>query len=114
MSTHYENLKSYHGEAVIDYLKIDGDWDQWEVIPQIIQSGMLSKIRQLSIELHLNRTATIQEHQKHAKIVKSLEEKGMVRFNSKPNAFSLAMIYSMGLSDFTVYEITWFNSRYYH
>ena len=40
-------------EKVIDYLKIDIELAEWKVIPQIIQSGMLKKVRQLGIEFHL-------------------------------------------------------------
>ena len=40
-------------EKVIDYLKIDIELAEWKVIPQIIKSGMLKKVRQLGIEFHL-------------------------------------------------------------
>ena len=41
-------LAPYHGkDAVIDYLKMDIEFAEWEAIPQIISSGMLAKVRQL-------------------------------------------------------------------
>ena len=48
------NKERHHGDdAVIDYLKMDIEWDEWAVLPQIIGSGMLAKIRQLTVEFHL-------------------------------------------------------------
>ena len=48
------NKERHHDDdAVIDYLKMDIEWDEWAVLPQIIGSGMLAKIRQLTVEFHL-------------------------------------------------------------
>ena len=44
---------AHHQEKTIDYLKIDIESAEWKVIPQIIKSGMLKKVRQLGIEFHL-------------------------------------------------------------
>jgi hypothetical protein len=49
LSSIYSMLKLDHGDAIIDYLKIDIEYNEWTVIPNIIQSGMLSKVRQMGI-----------------------------------------------------------------
>ena len=87
----YQMLVPVHGERVIDYLKIDIEWEEWEVMKQIIDSGMLSKVRQLGIELHLpnkdgsvsyDRYLTIKHYRSLVKLVKSIEER-MIRFSSR-------------------------------
>lgn len=39
-----------HGRIIIDYLKIDIEKDEWEALPQILQSGMMDRGRQLGVE----------------------------------------------------------------
>ena len=40
----YRMLVPRHGEIAIDYLKIDIEWQEWEVLKQILKSGMLEKV----------------------------------------------------------------------
>ncbi|KAL4226914.1 hypothetical protein ACF0H5_014892 [Mactra antiquata] len=44
-----------HSERYIDILKIDIEGDEWSAIPDIIQSGVLFRVRQLCIEVHYGR-----------------------------------------------------------
>ena len=53
LSSIYEMLESKHGNVVIDYLKMDIEGAEWAIIPQIIKSGMMDKVRQLAFEIHL-------------------------------------------------------------
>ena len=46
-------LLPLHGMQTIDYLKIDIEGGEWEVMQQVIESGMLSQVRQMSVEFHL-------------------------------------------------------------
>jgi hypothetical protein len=100
----YRMLIPRHGAKVIDYLKIDIDWSEWDVLKQIInKSQMLGKIRQLTIEFHLpNRISasndnddekimTIQDYRSLAGLVKSIE-KQMVRFESRPSPWCVRRI----------------------
>jgi hypothetical protein len=51
----YETLSSdRHGRQIIDYLKIDVEFYERLALPPIIESRMLSNIRQLGIEVHLD------------------------------------------------------------
>ena len=43
LSSIYQMLVPLHGNVVIDYLKMDIEFSEWDVIPQIISSGMLAK-----------------------------------------------------------------------
>lgn len=48
------DLPEWRGEdADIDYLKIDIKWAEWHVLPQILQSGMMGKERQLAAVIQL-------------------------------------------------------------
>ena len=94
LSSIYEMLAPYHGkDAVIDYLKMDVEMAEWDAIPQMISSGMLAKVRQLGIEIHLNVVnGTLEYYRNLVRIIKSIEDTGMVRFDSKQNPWAMGDI----------------------
>jgi hypothetical protein len=107
----YDMLKPLmHGgdSSVIDYLKIDVETTEWRVLPQIIESGMMDKVRQLAVEIHLDCDKSIRHCRQQAGILQSLECYGMVRFDSKPNMYSKS---TNNDSVFNSYEIAWYNNR---
>jgi len=115
LSSIYKMLKPKHGDMIIDYLKIDIEGDEWSVIENIITSGMLSKIRQMGVEIHMwpvNAT-TINYHRNLIKTLQRLEANGMVRFSSLINPTSSKYVEAFGFNDFTCYEIAWYNSYLY-
>jgi hypothetical protein len=119
-------LNSGHGDGndgIIDYLKIDVETAEWRVLPQIVESGMMDKVKQLSVEIHLpngsddenvDRNFSLDEYRKLAGILQSLEKYGLVRFDSKRNPWSVGVGKATGLlgddAPFA-YEIAWFNSK---
>jgi len=116
LSSIYKNFSIfYHNERkIIDYLKIDVESYEWKVLPQIIESGMLDRVRQIGIEFHLPtaRNTTLSDLRALVRIVKSLEDHGMIRFDSKLNPNSEGIIYPMiDKRDYSCYEIAWYNSR---
>ena len=46
-----------HHEGIIDYLKIDVEAAEWDILPQILQSPKqpLSRVKQMGIEIHLKQ-----------------------------------------------------------
>lgn len=108
----YHMLKDKHGDRVIDYLKLDIEYDEWIAIPQIIQSGMMKKIRQLAIEIHLPVEDSINRLRNRVSIIRSIEESGMVRFDSKLNPWYHGTFKLLGISGPRGYEIAWYNSRF--
>jgi hypothetical protein len=104
-------LSEKHGLKIIDYLKIDIESSEWIVLPQIIESGMLQNVRQLGVEIHLNNLMEIDELRKSAKILRSIEKMGMIRFDSKKNPWFVGKLekYASGVS--LGYEIAWYNSK---
>lgn len=119
LSSIYRMLSPIHGEgATIDYLKFDIEGGEWNVIPELIESGILDKVRQLGIEIHLTNGAnqTLPELRNNVKILHRLEkEGGMVRFDSKPNGISRSTFKEIGnMIGYYAYEMAWYNKKYRH
>ena len=113
LSTIYKNLTTKHGPKIIDYLKMDVESAEWTALPQIIESGMLANVRQLGAEFHLPVDEPIENYRAKAKILRSLELMGMVRFDSKYNPWFMGNFPQLGLqaSRSRGYEIAWYNSK---
>jgi hypothetical protein len=108
---------------IIDYLKMDIETAEWRVLPQIVESGMMDKVKQLSVEIHLpngsdnenkDESFSLEEYRKLASILQSLENYGLIRFASKRNPWSIGVGKATGLLGVDAsfaYEIAWFNSK---
>lgn len=114
LSTIYETLAHRHGRVIIDYLKIDIEFAEWDTIPQIVESGMLSKVRQLGVEFHMERDKPIEKYREYAKLLWTLEKHGMVRFDSKYNPWYVGEYFQLNLAGAYGYEIAWYNSKLQH
>ena len=115
LSSIYKMLQPKHGDMVIDYLKIDIEGDEWDVINNIISSGILPKVRQMGVEIHMwPVNATMSYYRNLIKTLQLLEANGMVRFNSIINPSSFKHVDAFGFTDYTCYEIAWYNSQHYN
>lgn len=111
----YSMLEPMHGaNVIIDFLKIDIEATEWRVLPQILESGMMDKVRQLSVEIHMDFKNAIKICCQHANIIQSLENYGMIRFDSKPNVYSGISVYQRKSLGYEAYEIAWYNSKILH
>ncbi len=107
LSSIYKTLSLQHGSKIIDYLKIDIEYSEWIALPQIIKSGMLSYIRQLGIEIHVDPHKSVSENRELAKLLRLIEKNGMIRFDSKSNPWFTGIFgNSFG------YEIAWYNNMF--
>jgi hypothetical protein len=114
LSSIYETLSTdRHGHQIIEYFKIDVKFYEWLALPQIIESGMLSNVHQLGIEVHLDHRNPIDKHREWAKILRTLERKGMIRFDSKNNTWSASNFPELGLWGSFGHEIAWYNDSAY-
>ncbi|XP_057367434.1 probable methyltransferase-like protein 24 [Daphnia carinata] len=112
LSSIYEELSVRHGRKIIDYLKMDIEATEWQVLPDIIRSGMLSNIRQLGVEIHLVTDAPLDKYRELAKLLRSMENMGMVRFDSEYNPWFLGDFVHLQLWKHTQgYEIAWYNGN---
>jgi len=74
--------KVIHQDNIVDYLKLDIEGEEWDVIPMMIESGLHFKIRQLGVEIHLFKD-DLEYYRDLAGKIQELEKTGMVRFHSK-------------------------------
>ena len=66
-------MPGIHGaDTIIDYLKIDVEYSKWLSLPEIISSGMLSKVTQLGIEVHLDEKETFEMLLEWTKLMRSV------------------------------------------
>lgn len=112
VNSFYELFTPKHGDVIIDYLKLDVEGAEWTVVPQLLRTGMLDKVRQLSIEFHIPADGTLEKLRSLAETVRSLETYGMVRFDSKPNLYSVANMTQLGFKAFDNYEIAFYNTKH--
>ena len=110
LSTVYKKLLPMHGDKIIDYLKMDVEKSEWDALPQILRSGMLNKVRQMTAEFHLSKNSSLQQYRKLAAIVKSIEDAGMFRFDSKYNPWEMDTV--PGLDNY--YGSLDFEIAFYH
>jgi hypothetical protein len=112
LSSIYKTLSVRHGPKIIDYLKMDIEGFEWKVLPDVIKTGMLSKIRQLGLEIHLPDYYPLDGFRKLIRHVRTLESMGMVRFDSKYNPWYISNFTHLQLVNQPVgYEIAWYNSK---
>lgn len=110
----YEMLNERHGsDKVIDYLKVDIEFSEWETLPQIYETGMLSKVKQIAIDVHLRKMSSLATFRKHYKTIRSLEkDHGFYRFSSRPSVWGREYIEAWGRLGNYAFEMAWYNSRY--
>jgi hypothetical protein len=84
----YQMLAPRHGvSTLIDVLKMDIEFYEWDAIPQMLRSGFLAdKVKQLAVEIHFNANDTLETFKRYASILQDIESTGQfVRFSSRPN-----------------------------
>lgn len=109
----YRMLKSKHGDMAIDYLKLDIEYDEWAILPDLLRTGFIDRVRQLGVEIHLPATDGLIQLKKRVEIIRSLEQYGMIRFDSKYDPWYRGSFHSLnGRNASRGYEIAWYNSKY--
>lgn len=109
LETLYRELK--HDGRVIDYLKVDIEESEWTVLPEILSSGMMDRVRQLGLEIHMSEDDNLQEYRRRAGVLKSLEDYGLIRFDSKYNELSYRVATEVDYAGYLAYELAWYNRR---
>jgi FkbM family methyltransferase len=112
LSTIYEKLG--HVNKTIDYLKIDTEGSEWRILRHMLEVGVLSQVRQLGIEIHLDGGKSIDQFRLSAKLLRSLENSGMVRFDAKHNPWYKGNFERLKLTGPYGIEIAWYNSKLLH
>lgn len=111
-------LREKHGDVAIDYLKIDIENDEWVVLPHILSTKMMDRVKQLAVEVHFSDKMSRLEFRNRIEILRSVESYGMIRFDSKYNPWfkgTFTQLTDEGepkLSASRGYEIAWYNSKF--
>lgn len=112
LSSIYNLLSTYHGNRTIDYLNIDKDFGGWEVISDVMNSSnLLNRIRQFAVKIHLLKEEPIDTYRILAHILRSLEVKGMVRFDSKYDPWHFGNFTKLDVWAPLNYDLVWYNSN---
>ena len=116
LSSIYEMLSILHGgDAIIDYLKINPIEDL-DVLTQIIESGFLKRVRQLSVKMVVptEMEQNPKEYLKDidAKVLQRIENEGeMIRFDSRGHYLKDRKL-NRKIVSYYAYELAWFNVGY--
>lgn len=109
-------LEPHHGkDRIVDYLKLDVNGDEWDVVSELIESRSLRKIRQLGIRIHLpvlddynsdNNKIIFERYQFIAGKIRALENSNtkMIRFRSERIDCDPYL-----KSSFKCYSMAWYN-----
>ncbi|XP_069142642.1 uncharacterized protein [Argopecten irradians] len=91
-----------HNNKFIDIVKMDVEGSEWPALNQILDSGLLAKVRQLFVEFHTYDIHISVSYLEHLKTFRRLYEQGMRVFWSHPN-----QVYNNILrSNLTYFEIS--------
>ncbi len=124
-SSIYQMLTRRHGEKVIDLIKMDIEFAEWEVITQMLRSGFLAdKVKQLAVEIHFKEDDPLETFQSRIRVLQELESTSsfsnrnktgkFVRFSSRPNLWLKRPVSILGgEEEFIGLELAWYNSRFY-
>lgn len=114
LSSIHEMLIPVHGDVVIDVLKMDVEFAEWQAIPQMIHAGFLqSHVKQLAVEIHFLKDDPLETFQHYYRVLRLLEGSGFVRFSSRPNPWLKRRIELLDRDDYIGLELTWYNDRFY-
>ena len=105
--------KLIHGTSspIIDYLKIDIEFAEWRVLPQLVAMLKNNQIRQLHVEIHLSRGDSLDLLRQRVAVLKQVEDEGaMIRFDSRGNPFYRSIIQSLNKDkDLSLgYDLAWY------
>ena len=77
-------------QTVIDYLKLDVEYSEWEAFRTILYNGDLNNVRQLGIELHTDevhakRSSTVAQLAMYYDVLKGIEDAGFLKWHAHAN-----------------------------
>ena len=104
-----------HKDRIVDYLKIDVDYAEWEILPHLMKSRALDYVKQLSVEVGflVPLSTSWKPYQDMVVTLRKMErDYGMVRFDSKRNPFYANHFPFVNKYISLAYEIAWYNSKF--
>ena len=107
----FKMLKPSHKQlTIIDYLKLN--IDEWTILPDILATGMMDRVRQLAVEIHLSDDETVGQLEQRIQILRSVENYGMTRFDSKYDPWYMSVFKDLdGRNSSRRYTLAWYNEN---
>ena len=93
----------------IDVLKMDIEGMEWEVIPNLLQTGLLRDVKQFSVELHIGRKPA--ELLNFLKLLRSMHEAGFRIFNTHRNIYCGKHDYGTGCNELGIVNTNFLSNR---
>lgn len=121
LSSLYEELKAWHGDSDIDFMRLTAEVTGWQLIPHLLSSKLIDRVKQLNLEVYMVIPKPgFRANQLHLDVVeniKALEDYGMVRFNSLTNLHNTRKLWELneGIADKALaVHLSWYNSKFYN
>lgn len=121
MSTVEDLMTKFNeSKAIIDYLKMDVEFDEWKALQNMLTSNVLRQVKQLAVEIHLfmptdvpiNETPNIRKLLEFSAILEQLEEQGFRRWHWIMNQYPTSVYkVSNGLRS-CCYELIYINANF--
>ncbi|EFA80773.1 hypothetical protein PPL_06359 [Heterostelium album PN500] len=107
-----ETLMKRFKVEYLDFLKMDIEGNEWPILKQWIESGILKKIKMLTFEVHFwSSTHDIHTHLEWAKIIIALREQGFKLFGTRENPMSTDEDLGFLKKSSCCYDLYWYNSN---
>ncbi|KAK7486300.1 hypothetical protein BaRGS_00022470, partial [Batillaria attramentaria] len=103
-----------HTAAVIDVVKMDIEWGEWDALPSMIKEGQLVNVRQFAVEFHVEK-----EEQKDKRklltylgILRNLQEIGFRRYMTHMNPYGIPRALRHSEIESCCYEVYFLNDNF--
>ena len=104
-------------QSVLDYLKIDIEYWEWESLERALKDGALKNVKQLGIEFHRDefykKTTSLENYIRFTNIFRGLRENGFLKWvtHLNPQSFVIQSAYSKRPIS-CCYELVYLNSKF--
>ena len=111
LSSIYNKFKSQHGERMINYVRIDIGQNELNILTEMLASGILRNVKQVGVQVYFEKPNDLEYFQNVVKVLRSVEDYGMIRFQSRPYLFAPGTV--LGRDDYLSYEFVWYQAKFY-
>lgn len=111
----YEQYTMYF-QRVIDFLKVDVEYSEWEAFDTALKDGSFTKVKQLAFELHTHGAAhtstMVEKFKEYYGILKRLEDVGFRRWTVHNNQLWIYQSKRTGKRESCCFEMSYVNIHF--
>ncbi|KAK7106469.1 probable methyltransferase-like protein 24 isoform X2 [Littorina saxatilis] len=101
-----------HTNTTIDIMKIDIEYSEWSALPDMLDKGELTNVRQLLMEFHTYAIDTDAIYRKRLLIFAKLEALGYRRYHTHTNPWGYKLLMEYPVMRTTAYEVYFVNTKF--